>query len=426
MKHNCTPPYENCVHGHFYRAALEAGVNEREAERWTENLKELHNENFPNGYDVTERIEQLQSFVGTLPASIRQAALRVIRWMVGKWIYLDYYSAIYDIDPNSFEGETIIFSYEDWKNERLPYSTWWFGYGESKLHNETTLKIDTWILPKEEHEKIVAKRKEIAQDHIQKNLDWYIAKFEERLSKSEEKERLLTKNIETLEKALFDKGFTSFKVWYAIGNMMTPGGAQYSSTSKYGWFNEIAYWTNDIKIEANHEVYEFINPKDEENYSREIVQVNAVVLFEYKKYLESKLAALQNPTKPNIEKQSPELTFADLFISPDAMQKAIELAQKSTLINSNFQYNFGSKGKYAIVAYWHFLKDQTNPTLIKSEYRNSGQKACEAIAAYFKTKIGKELYQQNHEAHGVLPSPSKGFTFYIELVRSFGNRESFG
>jgi|GEM_PF-3161798 hypothetical protein len=95
-----------------------------------------------------------------------------------------------------------------------------------------------------------------------------------------------------------------------------------------------------------------------------------------KKFIDDITPLLQNPTKPNIEKQSPELTFADLFISSDTMQTAIELARKAGL------EHITERAKYKVVVFWEFLK--TNK-LVKDV---DGQKACGAVATHFNVSGG--------------------------------------
>jgi hypothetical protein len=553
MKQNCTPPYENCAHGHFYRAALASGIAESEAVKLTERLKKLHDLDYFRSLDkyVLNISQAIKKAIAGLPPQVQGEAARVLYEVLHladslgvnpkeriqiekefgneflrdlkKQIRADFHAAL--------QGETYIHTYEMWLKG---------GYSkppQNEIYNTATRRWESDIMPDGEYQKIVAKQKAIAEDHVQKNLTWYIEQFESQLSKSEAKERFIRQEMEMYESILYDKDFTGFVVIWEIGKKKKY--AKNWTTSEHGWKNGIAYWVDQVIVKAIRELHEFVKPDDDGKYHREIEPINAKVLYEYHKYLEKRrielsndqsddefnpsenslsvdkdeffqllaeiwnrkmggrydstfeemkeavdqklnkdiqqkvnalkvrgkeaseddrqaykinylnemiestakqidntksvvrqreleklrehLEDLKNPAKSDGGKQQAEITFENLFVSTEAKQTAIDLAKRSGLVkikDSKYEYCMGAKGKYAIVAYWHFLKDRDTPALVNF---HPGQKACEVIAQHFGTTIGKNLWSENEK----LPT-DKGQEFYRKLVNLFGNSGKTG
>lgn len=106
-----------------------------------------------------------------------------------------------------------------------------------------------------------------------------------------------------------------------------------------------------------------------------------------------------------------EITFEMLFVSPEAMETALDLAKQSGMIDQEHRYLMKSR-KYPIVAYWHFLKDR-NPPVVNY---HPGKKACEVIARHFGTTIGRNFWSENDKLQ-----TEKSRHFYRNLVKLSGN-----
>ncbi len=128
------------------------------------------------------------------------------------------------------------------------------------------------------------------------------------------------------------------------------------------------------------------------------------------RYYEAKLKELQSnshSSKPIIQ---PEITFENLFVSPDAMRKALDLAIKVGMINIEYKYQYG-KRKYQIAAYWWFLEDR-KPEITTFQ---PAQKAIEIIANYFGTNIGENYWSNTNPK-----KDQNAIKFYQKMVEVRG------
>ncbi|MCB9343465.1 MAG: hypothetical protein R3A50_11715 [Saprospiraceae bacterium] len=188
--------------------------------------------------------------------------------------------------------ERISYTHENWLDGTLPWSMWWFKYGESGVFHEPENVTKIHVLPESEYQKIVDKQEAILADHVSKNLAYYIQRFEERLAAPGEHDKRIEDEIQEIDKILTDKTLTLVPVWYNQGQAyasgvvgMSPSGGQHVSRD---FKNEIAYWYNQIIIKADP--YQgvpriFIMPEDDGNYSRYIPQVAVLVFYQYRQYL---------------------------------------------------------------------------------------------------------------------------------------------
>ncbi len=130
------------------------------------------------------------------------------------------------------------------------------------------------------------------------------------------------------------------------------------------------------------------------------------------RYFEAKKEELQAHLTSDKPIFQPEITFESLFVSPDAMQRAIELAKRGGMIDNELRFIKGEKEKYTITVLWIFLQDR-KPAIVGF---HPGQKACEAIAGYFGTTIGRNLWGENDKV-----KTKRQQKFYRILVELFGN-----
>ncbi|HMO39889.1 MAG TPA: hypothetical protein PKC76_09320 [Saprospiraceae bacterium] len=320
MKKNRKPPYENCAHGHFYRAALASGIAESEAVKLTERLKKLHDLDYFRSLDkdVLNISQAVKKAITGLPPQVQGEAARVLyevldivdtpgvnpekRFRIeqefGDEFLRDLKKHIREDFHAALQGETYEHTYEMWLEG---------GYSkppQKEIYNTATRRWESDIMPDGEYQKIVAKQKAIAEDHVQKNLTWYIEQFESQLSKSEAKERFVQQEMEMYKSILYNKDFTDFEVYWENGERIKH--ARNWTTFEHVWKNEIAYWVDQVIVKGIHELHEFMKPDDDGKYHRAIGPINAKVLYEYHKYLEKCSQELQKPTnEKHISNQSP-------------------------------------------------------------------------------------------------------------------------
>ncbi len=327
MKQKCTPPYENCLHGHFYRAALDAGIDEKKAVKLTEQLKKLHTIEWYKELesDIPKIVEGIKKVIAHFPEKVRDEAVRVlyavldyadslinsyqnrrhIEEELSAFFLRDLRKAIREAFYEPLQGETIIYTYEKWLNgdyDKTPYTQ------EDYVLNYR--KFIKSLLPDEEYQKILAAKKEAAERYIHYHLEACKKHLATRLEGAREPLALLQKELTKIIELLENKEKGQFTILYDNGHRRSFIAAKFNSTSDKGYYNEIAYWYEKVIVDNVQWIEACIDPKHitgDLPVMEKILPAFAVVFYEYKNYLEGLLAELQskNPAKPNGEKQIP-------------------------------------------------------------------------------------------------------------------------
>lgn len=333
MKQNCTPPYETCVHGHFYRTALEAGVNEAKAVKLTEQLKKLHT---IEGYtalnkDVSKIMSVIKKTIGRFPAKTRDEAVRVlyavlydadnlnnsyqsrikIEEELGIFFLHELRNAIREAYYEPLQGETFIYTYENWLNggyDKPPYTQ------EHYVPNYR--KFIKGIMPDEEYQKILMAKKEVAERHINFYLDALKKSLTQRMEGAREPLAFLQNELDKVEKTLTDKERAHCNIGYEDGrylkwltfNSILPR----NTSDNEGYRNYVAYWYKKVIIDNEKWIESHIEPKHviTDGISTEIQPVFAEAFYEYKKHLEILIAQHEGKPSPPPEMTNREFTTA--------------------------------------------------------------------------------------------------------------------
>jgi len=309
--------------------------------------------------------------------------------------------------------EKINFSYQDWLEGTLTWSSWNFGYGDAPItyQPENVLKIH--YLPKEEYQKIIDKQQEILDSHIQINFDWYRERFKAKHLKSMEKRVFIQDELKQYNRLLTDKGCSNFLITYAGGKKHTYNGAIHSR-GQSNYTNEIAYWYYKIIVRADVEARSFINPSHENNFNQYIPQIATLVFYKYKKYLEDLL--LKNHSK--------DLPFEKLFRG-NYYAKVIAYMKHKQMISGNTTENYRWIDDYEngfIGFFWaiRLFQFDDNRGILKSPLISVSQYQRILFKAYKIQKWSKEKFikrtRHNYEIQSEIVDYLKEFNNYFRKI----------
>ena len=415
----CTPPYAKCLHGHFYQAALTIGYNASDAEQLTEKVKLLTQidkfevqTNIPNHtwYNMGTVKEFIRQSILELPIELQADAIRVVyriyfqnTWHTTMDATIDIHRFIFSTFPEALIGDTYYWTFERWKEGvKLPF----LHPGEERIYNQGTMKWETDILQEEEYVKILDYAKEWCEQYIQFNLNKLKQPFLDKYNRTEKPKELLKKEKKEYKKLIKDK---------SIALETSVNANRILFIKRPGQSNFIPDLYQYLVVEAGFNPIEHARPELPFDMVLNIRELLVFVVSRYIDLLDSLAKNHGNSKKPNRygnnkEKESTleVVTFKSLFMSTDGEELCEQLGQKlgiSKMVQSEEEDKSKNRYKAVFAALWQFLKDH-RPQIVNDV---SDQKACEAIASKFNSKVGKNLWSS-----GAMDS-EKGKVFYKQL-----------
>jgi hypothetical protein len=115
--------------------------------------------------------------------------------------------------------ERIYYTFESWQKDDLPWSLWYFRFGEAVVHHTEEDVHKMHVLPESEYNKIIAKKKEILNVVTGRYLGQIIDEIKTRIAASIDKKQLVENEIARVEKILKDENYKGSLVPYVHGSI---------------------------------------------------------------------------------------------------------------------------------------------------------------------------------------------------------------